>query len=68
MKQVADWEDRQAAGAALEQHRQQELRHWQLLHERDERQLIELRQEIERIAGMLLEEAQTATPSLSKAA
>ncbi len=65
MKQVADWEDQQAAAAALEQHRQQELRHWQLLHERDERQLIELRQEIERIAGMLLEESECAKPPLS---
>ncbi len=65
MKQVADWEDRQAAARALEQHRQQELRHWQLLHERDERQLIELRQEIERIAGMLLEESESAKPPLA---
>jgi hypothetical protein len=65
MKQVADWEDRQAAAAALEQHRQQELRHWQLLHERDERQLIELRQEIERIAGMLLEESETVKAPLA---
>ncbi len=65
MKQVADWEDRQAAATALEQHRQQELRHWQLLHERDERQLIELRQELERIAGMLLEESESAKPPLA---
>lgn len=65
MKQVADWEDQQAAAAALEQHRQQELRHWQLLHERDERQLIELRQEIERVAGMLLEESETAKAPLA---
>jgi pSer/pThr/pTyr-binding forkhead associated (FHA) protein len=65
MKQVADWEDRQAAATALEQHRQQELRHWKLLHERDERQLIELRQEIERIAGMLLEESESAKPPLA---
>ncbi len=66
MKQVADWEDRQAAAADLEQHRQQELRHWQLLHERDERQLIELREEVERIAQLLLEEAEaTTSPSLA---
>jgi hypothetical protein len=65
MKHVADWEDRQAAAAALEQHRQEELRHWQLLHERDERQLIELRQEIERIAGMLLEESETVKTPLA---
>ncbi len=68
MKQVADWEDRQAAAATLEQHRQQELRHWQLLHERDERQLIELREEVERIARLLLEEAEIAAPSVNQAA
>jgi pSer/pThr/pTyr-binding forkhead associated (FHA) protein len=61
MKQVADWEDRQAAFAELEQHRQQELRHWQLLHEQDERQLIELREEVERIARLLLEEGETTS-------
>jgi hypothetical protein len=65
MKQVGDWEDRQAAAAALEQHRQQELRHWQLLHERDERQLIELREEVERIARLLLEEGDTTNAPLA---
>lgn len=65
MKQVADWEDRQAAAVALEQHRQQELSHWQLLHERDERQLIELREEVERIARLLLEESESANPPLA---
>ncbi|HTU88479.1 MAG TPA: hypothetical protein VMF69_00130, partial [Gemmataceae bacterium] len=65
MKQVADWEDRQAAAAALEQHRQQELRHWQLLHQRDERQLLELREEVERIARLLLEEGECANPPLA---
>ncbi len=65
MKQVGDWEDRQTADAALEQHRQQELRHWQLLHERDERQLTELREEVERIARLLLEEGETTNPALA---
>jgi pSer/pThr/pTyr-binding forkhead associated (FHA) protein len=62
MTQVADWEDRQAAAADLEQHRQQELRHWQLLHEQDERQLLELREEVERIARLLLEEGEPMPP------
>jgi pSer/pThr/pTyr-binding forkhead associated (FHA) protein len=61
MKQLADWEDRQAASAELEQHRQQELRHWQLLHQQDERQLRELREEVERIARMLLDEGETTS-------
>ena len=65
MKQVADCEDRQAAFADLEQHRQQELRHWQLLHQQDERQLIELREEVERIARLLLEEAETIAAPLA---
>jgi len=60
MKQVADWEERQAAAMALEQHRQQELQHWQRLHERDERELTELREEVERIARLLLEENEAA--------
>lgn len=61
MQQIADWEDRQTAAAELEQHRQQELRHWQLLHEQAERQVIELREEVERIARLLLEEVETTT-------
>jgi len=65
MKQIADWEEQQAAAAALEQHRQQELRHWQTLHERDERELIQLREEVERIAGLLLEENEIAKPPLA---
>lgn len=65
MKQVADWEDRKAAWADLEQHRQQELRHWQLLHEQDERQLLELREEIERIARLLLEEGEPSNTRLA---
>jgi pSer/pThr/pTyr-binding forkhead associated (FHA) protein len=65
MKQVADWEDGQAASADLEQHRQQELRHWQLLHEQDERQLAELREELERIARLLLEEGEPSTTPLA---
>jgi len=65
MKQVAEWEDRQAAETSLEEHRQQELRHWQLLHQRDERQLIELREELERIARLLLEESESAKSPLA---
>jgi pSer/pThr/pTyr-binding forkhead associated (FHA) protein len=59
MTQAAEMEDRQAASAELEQHRQQELRRWQLLHESDERQLNELREEVERIARLLLDEGET---------
>src|SRR5262249_62019305 len=68
MRQVAEWEDQRAASADLEQHRQQELRRWQLLHEQDERQLAELREEVERIARLLLDEAEIATPSVNQAA
>ncbi|HWG46016.1 MAG TPA: FHA domain-containing protein [Gemmataceae bacterium] len=60
MRQVAEWEDQRAASADLEQHRQQELRHWQLIHEQDERQLSELREEVERIARLLLDEGESA--------
>jgi hypothetical protein len=65
MKQVAEWEDRQAAETSLEEHRQHELRHWQLLHQRDERQLIELREELERIARLLLEESEAVKSPLA---
>ncbi|HEY7331007.1 MAG TPA: hypothetical protein VH592_25445 [Gemmataceae bacterium] len=65
MKQVAEWEDRRAAETSLEEHRQQELRHWQLLHERDERQLTELREELERIARLLLEESEVVKSPLA---
>jgi hypothetical protein len=68
MRQVAEWEDQRAASAELEQHRQQELRRWQLLHEQDERQLTELREEVERIARLLLDEADIVTPSVNQAA
>lgn len=68
MKQVADWEDRQAAAAELEQHRRQEIQRWQLLHEQDERQLIELREEVERIASLLLEEGEPTIPLPNQAA
>jgi pSer/pThr/pTyr-binding forkhead associated (FHA) protein len=56
MRQIAEWEDRQEALADLEAQRRQELQHWQLLHEVDQRHLLELREEVERIARLLLEE------------
>jgi pSer/pThr/pTyr-binding forkhead associated (FHA) protein len=65
MRQVTEWEERQAAAAELEQHRRQELRHWQLVHEQEERQLAELREEVERIAKLLLEEADTMAPPVA---
>jgi hypothetical protein len=68
MRQVAEWEDQRVAAADLEQHRQQELRHWQLIHEQDERQLSELREEVERIARLLLDEGETATSPVNQAA
>jgi hypothetical protein len=64
---VAEAEERQSAAAALEQHRHRELRHWQLVHEQDERQLNALREEVERIAGLLLGEAERA-PTANRAA
>jgi pSer/pThr/pTyr-binding forkhead associated (FHA) protein len=68
MQQVADWEDQQSAAADLEQHRQQELQRWQSLHERDEQQLTALREEVERIARLLLEESETIVPPANRAA
>jgi pSer/pThr/pTyr-binding forkhead associated (FHA) protein len=59
MLQVAAWEEQQAAAADLEQHRHQEVEHWRLVHEQDERQLAELREEVERIARMLLDEGES---------
>lgn len=60
MEQAAEWEERQAAAADLEQHRRQEITHWQLLHEQDRRQINELREEVERIARLLLDEGEAA--------
>ena len=60
MQKAAEWEERQAAAADLEQHRRQEIAHWQLLHEQDQRQLNELREEVERIARLLLDEGEAA--------
>ena len=61
MQQAAEWEEQQAAAADLEQHRREEIAHWQLLHEQDQRQLNDLREEVERIARLLLDEGE-ATP------
>lgn len=68
MRQVAEWEDQRTASADLDQHRQLELRHWQLIHEQDERQLTELREEVERIARLLLEEGESTVPMANQAA
>ena len=62
-RQVAEAEERQTASDALEQHRAHELGHWKLIHEQDERQLNALREEVERIARLLLDEAETAPPA-----
>ena len=62
MRQMADWEDRHEAATDLEEQRRQELQHWQMLHEVDRRQLLELREEVERIARLLLEEGDSPTP------
>ncbi len=67
MRKLAEWEDQRAASADLEQHREQELRHWQLVHEQDARQLSALREEVERIARLLLDEGDT-TVSTTQAA
>jgi hypothetical protein len=65
-RQLAETEEQQAAAADREQRRQQEVQHWQLLHERDERQLKELRDEVERIARLLLEEGEaTSNPPVA---
>jgi pSer/pThr/pTyr-binding forkhead associated (FHA) protein len=68
MRKIAEWEEQRSAAAVVEQHREQELRHWQLVHEQDARQLHELREEVERIARLLLEEGDTAGPPASQAA
>ncbi len=60
---MAEAEERRTASDALEQHRAQELRHWKLVHEQDERQLHALREEVERIARLLLDEAEPAPPA-----
>jgi hypothetical protein len=68
MRKIAEWEEQQAAAADVEQYREQELRHWQLVHEQDARQLNELREEVERIARLLLEEGESATAPVNQAA
>jgi pSer/pThr/pTyr-binding forkhead associated (FHA) protein len=60
-----EWEDQQAATADAEERRHKELHRLQQLHAQDERQLTELRDELERVARLLLDEVE---PSANRAA
>lgn len=55
-REQADWEDRCAAAVRDERSHQLELRRLQALHEQDEQQLALLREELERVARMLIDE------------
>lgn len=63
-----EWEDQQAATADAEERRHKELHRLQQLHAQDERQLAELRDELERVARLLLEEAEPPAPPAHRAA
>jgi hypothetical protein len=63
-----EWEDQQAASADAEERRHKELHRLQQLHAQDERQLAELRDELERVARLLLDEAEPSAPSANRAA
>jgi hypothetical protein len=63
-----EWEDQQAATADAEERRHKELHRLQQLHAQDERQLAELRDELERVARLLLDEAEPAAPTANRAA
>jgi pSer/pThr/pTyr-binding forkhead associated (FHA) protein len=67
-RKQTELEDQQMSRSALEKRRQHELRHFQLLHEQDQRQLAELREEVERIARLLLDEGDTPPLAVSQAA
>jgi len=61
--QLTAWETRQLKQIIGEEQRKREVRRLQLLHENDERQLSALRDEIERIARLLLDDAADSTMS-----
>jgi hypothetical protein len=63
-----EWEDQQAASADAEERRHKELHRLQQLHAQDEHQLAELRDELERVARLLLEEVEPSSPPANRAA
>jgi pSer/pThr/pTyr-binding forkhead associated (FHA) protein len=63
-----EWEDQQAASADAEERRHKELHRLQQLHAQDERQLVELRDELERVARLLLDEVEPSAPAANRAA
>jgi hypothetical protein len=65
-RQEGSWETRQLEQTAEDRRRVRELRHLRLRHEHDERQLATFRDELERVARLLLDDAPDRT--LSRAA
>jgi pSer/pThr/pTyr-binding forkhead associated (FHA) protein len=66
--QLTEFENQQMAGTEVETRRQIDCQRLISQHEHDERQIHELREEIERVARLLLDEADGGTPSANQAA
>ncbi len=65
---VGEWESQRTVAEEEDRRREQEVRRLRALHALSERQLHELREELERIAGVMIEEAVTRTPPMQQAA
>jgi pSer/pThr/pTyr-binding forkhead associated (FHA) protein len=63
IRQQAAWEEREAEAAAAEQRRRLELQRLTIRREQDERQIAQLRDEVERVAGVLMNETETVPAS-----
>jgi hypothetical protein len=66
--QQIDLEEQRAAAEEAEQRDRQERRHLQVQHAQDERQLASLRDEVERLARLLIEDAAVGEPPTTQAA
>jgi hypothetical protein len=70
-RQQAEWEEERQEAAEVEVRRRQEVEHLRARHDVDERQLGQLREEVERIARLLIDEPEPAPalpPPASQAA
>jgi chromosome segregation ATPase len=67
-QQQADWEQQQAVACGEEEQRREELRRLHAQHALDERQLRQLRDQLEGVARVLIEEGGLADPPAQQAA
>ncbi len=61
VRQQAAWEDREAEAKDEEQHRRLELQRLIIRREQDERQIARLRDEVERVAALMMNETETTS-------